>query len=268
MASTEIVYCDYGCGQIATHQFKNGKWCCSKTYKSCPKIREKMSLSHLGKPSGMKGKIGSWSGKVGPMKGKKHTKQTKEKIRRKNTGKGNPSWKGGYCKSEVAFYDTYQPQLLFIEDCRRNKKDQNILEVKCAYCGSWYIPSLGSIWKRLETIKGQTTGENRLYCSNECKNECPIYNQRKYPKNYKPATSREVQPELRQMRFKLDNYTCQKCGKHQSILSVGLHCHHIEGIRWEPLESTDIDKVITLCKDCHIKVHQIDGCKYSDLQCK
>jgi len=28
--------CDYGCGQEAKHQFKNGKMCCSKNHKSCP----------------------------------------------------------------------------------------------------------------------------------------------------------------------------------------------------------------------------------------
>jgi len=28
--------CDYGCGQEATHQFKSGKWCCSKHFMLCP----------------------------------------------------------------------------------------------------------------------------------------------------------------------------------------------------------------------------------------
>ena len=28
--------CDYGCGQEAKHQLKNGKWCCSKSVNSCP----------------------------------------------------------------------------------------------------------------------------------------------------------------------------------------------------------------------------------------
>ncbi len=36
-----IMLCDYGCGQEAKYQFKNGKWCCSKNQNSCPKIREK-----------------------------------------------------------------------------------------------------------------------------------------------------------------------------------------------------------------------------------
>lgn len=42
---------------------------------------------------------------------------------------------------------------------------------------------------------------------------------------------------------------------------------NLEGIRWEPLESADIDKCITLCKNCHIKVHKKDGCGYNDFKC-
>jgi hypothetical protein len=33
--------CEYGCEKEATHQFKNGKWCCCKNISSCPAIREK-----------------------------------------------------------------------------------------------------------------------------------------------------------------------------------------------------------------------------------
>ena len=33
--------CDYGCGQEAHFQLKNGKWCCSRHPSSCPQIKEK-----------------------------------------------------------------------------------------------------------------------------------------------------------------------------------------------------------------------------------
>lgn len=70
------------------------------------------------------------------------------------------------------------------------------------------------------------------------------------------------------MCFERDNYTCQKCGITQDELDVGLHCHHVEGIRWEPLESADLDKVITFCKNCHIMVHKLPDCGYHDLRCE
>ncbi len=276
--------CDYGCGQEAKYQFKNGKWCCSKRHNSCPEIRrkqsekiqnrtegekEKISKKFRGKNNPFYGKICYWAGKVGPKKGMKDSEETKKKksktMKITQKGEGNNNWKGGYSKEHIPRYDCFEKELCLIEEIRRNKNDKNILEVKCAYCGNWCIPKDLEVYERIRSVKH--LGDTRLYCSDKCKQECPIYGQYKYPKDHKPATSREVQPELRQMRFKIDNHTCQKCGKHQDELDVALHCHHLEGIRWEPLESADLDKVITLCKNCHLKVHKIEGCGYYDMRC-
>jgi hypothetical protein len=30
-----MILCDYGCGQEARYQFKNGKWCCSSHANKC-----------------------------------------------------------------------------------------------------------------------------------------------------------------------------------------------------------------------------------------
>jgi len=35
--------CDYGCGQEAKYQLKNGKWCCNKNSSLCPNIKRKIS---------------------------------------------------------------------------------------------------------------------------------------------------------------------------------------------------------------------------------
>ena len=71
--------CDYGCGQTAIHQFKNGRWCCSEYFVRCPKIREKK-----------KGQIAWNKGKIYSIEernkmsldqiGKKHSNETKKKI--------------------------------------------------------------------------------------------------------------------------------------------------------------------------------------------
>ena len=39
----KIKLCDYGCGQEAQYQFKNGKWCCSNNINSCPSLKKKHS---------------------------------------------------------------------------------------------------------------------------------------------------------------------------------------------------------------------------------
>lgn len=43
--------CSYGCGGVAKHQLKNGKWCCKKSPNQCKIIRKKNSLSVLGIPN-------------------------------------------------------------------------------------------------------------------------------------------------------------------------------------------------------------------------
>jgi len=160
-------------------------------------------------------------------------------------------------------YDTYANRL-YADETRRCKEDPEILEVKCAYCGKWFIPKRSVVRHRINICEGiEEKGESRFYCSDNCKRECPIYGQIKWPKDFKIATSREVQPELRQMVFERDDYKCIKCGS-----DGPLHCHHVEGIRWEPIESADMDKCITLCKNCHIEVHKQIDCGYYDFRCK
>lgn len=187
-----------------------------------------------------------------------------------NKGPRNPNYKGGVIEKNIPFFDTYAPQIDFCEEVRRNNENPNILEVKCTYCGKWFVPTKTNVDNRIKSLKG-SRGENRFYCSEQCKKECPIFKKIKYqighPKaNYKEF-AREVQAELRQMCMERDNYTCQICGLTQDELDVGLHCHHYEGIKHNPLESADLDMVITLCKECHKNVHKLPGCNYNDMKC-
>lgn len=294
--------CEYGCGQESKYILKNGKNCCSKNVASCPAIRKKISEKNKGKPKDdkwrknlseskkdsvpwNKGKNDYLTDDIKKSMGKKnvgrdpwnkgktkiYSQKTLDSIRsraKSRTGKKASNWKGGYYTKNIPLYENYITKLSYAEKCRRHPDDQNILQVQCTYCGQWFTPTIQQVYERVRTLDGNQMGEQRLYCSNKCKKECPIYGQHIYPKGFKQSTSREVQPELRQMRFEIDKYTCQKCFKSQKELKVGLHCHHIEGIRWEPLESADIDKVITLCKTCHMKVHKQKDCTYNDLRCK
>jgi len=172
-------------------------------------------------------------------------------------------YKKPYRKSNIPPYDTFQPQLEpYGVECRRNKDDENVLEVKCMYCDRWHIPLYTSVQSKISAIKGKTSGEQNLYCSDECKKACPTYRQILYPKDFKINTSREVQPELRKLVLKRDNYTCQKCG----TSNTELHCHHYEGVEVNPVESADMDQCITLCKECHNEVHKKDKCGIKDYQ--
>jgi len=276
-------------------------YCSRKGKKFSEEHKRKLSEAKKGKNHPMYGKTHSekskknmseaQKGKNHPMYGKHHSEKTrqkmseshkgkilsedtKKKLSESQKGKNHPNWKGGVWKLNIPLYDTYASQLNWCENVRRNKENINILEVKCAYCGKWFIPKRSSIINRIQLIKGNKhhMGEERFYCSEHCKKCCPVYGKTAETLMKEDAVRsgrdpwwemvREVQPQLRQMVFERDGYKCIKCGSKEF-----LHCHHKEGILWEPLQSADIDMCITVCKDCHMEIHKIEGCKPSDMRC-
>ena len=163
-----------------------------------------------------------------------------------------------------AKYKTYAEKLT-VDEFPRLHEDGESLEVLCKYCGKYFIPKNNPIDRRVSSLNSYAKGDNYLYCSENCKDSCPIFGQMKYPKGFKKASSREVNPLIRQMCFKRDNWECQICGK--STEEVKLHCHHIEGYTQNPKLGNDIGNVITLCKDCHKYVHTLPGCNFRELRC-
>lgn len=185
-------------------------------------------------------------------------------------GKKNPGFLNGRNKSiaralGLASYDVYKDNLGIYEDIRKQANTE-ILEVRCAYCGAWYPPTYESVSSRFKAINGLNKGEQRFYCSENCKQSCPTYRKKIYPEGFKQATSREVSTYLRQMVFERDGWECQKCSK--TIEEAQLHCHHMDSVAQNPIFQNDMDSCITLCKDCHKMVHKQYGCRYVDLRCK
>lgn len=139
-----------------------------------------------------------------------------------------------------------------------------IVRTKCTYCGQYFYPTVQEVAARIGCLN-ENGGEGRLYCSENCKAACPTYNTHLWPKGFKPASSREAQPVLRQLVLKRDDCTCQICYK--SIPDVELHCHHILGYKQNRAYAEDPDNCVSLCKKCHKKVHKLPGCNYQDLRC-
>jgi 5-methylcytosine-specific restriction endonuclease McrA len=168
-------------------------------------------------------------------------------------------------KNANAFFETHFEQLAQFEETRRCPENPKILEVKCAYCGRWMFPTNSQVQNRLQVFNGITHGENRFYCSENCKQSCPIFNQKLWPRGFKKATSREVVPLLRQLVLERDNYTCQKCGA--TTETAQLHVHHEKSYTLNKIMANDPDNCITLCKECHKWAHSQEGCTYNDLKC-
>lgn len=56
----------------------------------------------------------------------------------------------------------------------------------------------------------------------------------------------------RQSVFLRDNFTCQNCGERGG----NLEAHHIKAWAYYPSERYNIDNGLTLCKNCHKKIHK------------
>lgn len=163
-----------------------------------------------------------------------------------------------------AVYEKYKDKLT-IDESPRLSKDGVSLEVKCRYCGKYFIPSVCSANNRMCALNSTKEGQHNLYCSYNCKKACPIFGKIKYPKKYRKASSREVDSLTRQLCLERDCWECQKCGATQK--DSQLHVHHIKSYTQNKILGNDVDNCITFCKKCHKEVHRQDGCKYHELKC-
>jgi 5-methylcytosine-specific restriction endonuclease McrA len=137
------------------------------------------------------------------------------------------------------------------------------IQCRCAYCKQYFVPTRKQLRSRTRVLADNNRGESRLYCSDGCKKQCPIFHKSKYNNLFQFDTSRPDQSELRQLTLTRDNFECQRCGS-----SEDLHCHHITGVEINPVESADLDNCITLCKDCHQKAHKEKGCNMRRQLCE
>lgn len=162
---------------------------------------------------------------------------------------------------QYALFAVYAHKLDFAEQVRESKA--GFLICVCTYCGREFTPTNLQVQYRLNALKGVQAGEGRYYCSTACKTACPIYRQRKYPRGFKKATSREVPAEFRQLVLKERNYTCEKCGATEG----GLHVHHIAGYTEQPMLAADSKNVLVVCKACHEGIHTQPGCLQYSYRC-
>ena len=207
------------------------------------------------------------SGKNNHMYGKSLSVELKKKFAAylpHGSGALGSNYRGGVTKTGLTVYTTCKDKLIPYEEVRE-QVGTGLLEVKCAYCDRWYTPTYYSVNHRIAAINSLNKSECRLYCSENCKQACPTYYQMKYPKGFKHVTSREVNPYLRKLVLKRDNWTCQICGK--TSKEAQLHVHHMDPVAQNPMFQNDADSCVTLCKGCHKMVHSRRGCRYIDLRC-
>ncbi len=172
-------------------------------------------------------------------------------------------------KEDVRHYKTQVPTKykffkgrLTIEESPREGENGE-LEVKCAYCKEYFQPAYRFVADRCRALNSDKS-ENRLYCSQDCKDRCPVFNQKVHRKGegrvdkYSDARS----SEWRDIILEIASYKCEECDSTDDV-----QAHHVIPIAVDYTISADISNGIALCKKCHIKKHtEIDGCSYNDVK--
>jgi len=160
--------------------------------------------------------------------------------------------KGGVVEKNIPLFDTYAKQLIPVEEVKNNN---GLLEVRCAYCGKWFIPKRTSVEGRAQFIKGNTDRECRLYCSDVCKDNCPIFNKRNGCKSNKSIyfTTTQLNTWSKEVLKRAD-YKCEYCGEKAE------HAHHVRPKKLEPGLALDPDNGVACCVKCHYKYGHSGEC--------
>ena len=222
-----IKLCSYGCGQIAKFKLKNGKYCCSESQNICPENRKKRSES------------------------KKLTiPQIKEK---------NPT----FYKEEPMRYNPDKPNENEIQVRCKNNKCKNSKEQD-----GWFTPTYSQLRGRIDSIEKPWGHDGKfLYCSDECKGGCKLFNKRGDP-NKETKKLPYTQGELdiwRQEIFRLqrEEYNtkinfCEMCDSTEN-----LHAHHYKPVKLYPGLALDPDNGHILCSKCHYEYGHKTGTECS-----
>ena len=256
--------CNYGCGQEAIHQFKNGKWCCSIDYRKCPSFIEKIRQKNIGKVRSdifkkkmskqMMGQKNPMFGTDGYWKGKKRSKEDIKKFKISH-------------KQSIQDIKEKYPFFSKIEDLRYNTNKEIQVHCKNHNCPNskeqdgWFTPTYIQLYERIRALeKPHGMIENNFYCSDDCKDQCPLYNLKNDPcVNNKAFYTYSEYQQFREFVLKRDNYKCQYCGEKAE------HVHHERPQKLEPFFALDPDLAWSVCKKCHYKYGHKDECSTGNL---
>jgi len=272
------ILCDYKCGEIAQYQFGNGKYCCSKNYRSCKGWRQDRKITNKTGPKPIKienlekfkcsygcDSIANYQFKNGKYccsytihncKNHKKIVTKKQKDHLSNLNKKDIIyWKNKYPFFSKIEQIRYKPGEKEIQVHCQNNKCQNSKEK-----GGWFTPTYIQLYERIRQLENPNgNGGSYFYCSEKCKDTCILYGLQSDP--YKDTDLPYTQEELHTWKSKvkeLDNNQCQYCGSKKNI-----HVHHIIPIKLQPLFALDPDNGVCLCETCHYEIGHKTGTECS-----
>jgi len=136
-------------------------------------------------------------------------------------------------------------------------------QVRCSYCEKWFTPTIYKFRDRINAIEKLGSDINRFYCSEDCKELCPIYRKIKFQDNHPTKSNtlytQEEYQTFRKFSLERDNYICQFCGEKATDV------HHEKPQKLEPFFSLDLDYAWSCCKKCHYSKGHKDNCSTGKL---
>jgi len=297
------VLCDYGCGLEAKFKIgKNQKWCCNEYTCQCPNIRKKNSEGNKGKIHSEEtikkisikntGKIRSEETKkklseshIGKNTGprKPFTKEWKRKISESHIGKKASEETKKKLRNSLEDYQNKYPFFCQIEELREDPETGKIQgRCKNHNCknskeqGGWFTLTYNQVYERIRSLERPIGfGENNFYCSDECKNQCPLFGLQHDPftNTELPYTQQEYNiwrdEVLQRQLTELGHNECEICG---NTNLTELQVHHEIPTKKNWIFSLDPDNGIILCvkkerqpeeETCHFKYGHKTGTECS-----
>ena len=293
--------CQY-CGiNKATYYFKTPKkWCCSKYTSRCPSMKRKKGssdetkdnlrkkiLEKINDPNSIynsieyKKKIGEktkdlWKNEEYRLK----QSESRTGLKRSNKFKKEQSDRfKGHINGRVSSKQIQKryPTFAKIEEMRYEpgKEKEKVIQVHCKNhkCknskekGGWFTPkNRDQFYCRVWSIE-KNTFNSYYYCSDECKQECPLYgktvNQIIKQDQILAGiikedlyTSEEYQTFRQQVLIRED-YKCEYCDEPAN------HVHHSRPQKLEPGFVLDPDFGVACCENCHYKYGHKTGTECS-----
>jgi hypothetical protein len=131
--------------------------------------------------------------------------------------------------------------------------------------GGWFSPTKTQIFERIRAIEKQDSDLNYFYCSDNCKNSCPLFKSRSDPfKNKDISYTQQEYNIFKKFILERDFYICQFCGEKATDV------HHERPQKLEPFFALDPDYAWSCCEKCHYEKGHKDDCttgKLSKLVC-
>ena len=268
--------CDFCNEREAVYKFKNGKLCCEKIIIDCPSTRKNINQkpNKIDNLEGLLcdygcGKIAKYKYNIGKYCCSESFNSCPE-MRKCDPVNSLEDWQNKYPIFSKVEEMRYNPEnLIDIQVHCKNSDCLNSIEK-----GGWFTPSIQQISDRVRAIeKPYGFGECNFYCSENCKNNCPLFRLRNDPmeKINSSYTQTELntwrQEVLKRQEDELGHNECEMCGnKNMKELQV----HHEIPVKKDWIFSLDPDNGIILCvtKDkeedsCHFKYGHKTGTECS-----